>query len=184
MSRGPDGEKDNTLEMREQTKFEHGMLSLMPSLRRYARSLTRSDADGEDLLQDCVEKALSRQTQWSGSNLKAWTFTIMTNLYRNGIKRAARAPLAPFEDADSIPAENAYPGDPLERRRLAAALDGLAPDFRTVLMLVVVEGMSYRETANLLQIPEGTVMSRLARARRQLAQALQSSNVIPLRRSE
>ncbi|HWU63886.1 MAG TPA: RNA polymerase sigma factor [Ensifer sp.] len=160
------------------------MLDLMPSLRRYARSLTRSDADGEDLLQDSLERALTKRGQWAGSNLKAWAFSIMTNLYRNETVRAARRRTQPIEDAESVPASLSPPGDPLEQRRLVAAIDSLAPDFRSVLMLVVVESMSYREVATLLQIPEGTVMSRLARARAQISRYLDADNVIPLRRSE
>ncbi|WP_435532348.1 RNA polymerase sigma factor [Rhizobium aquaticum] len=164
--------------------FERGMLDLMPSLRRYARSLTRSDADGEDLLQDSLERALVKRGQWSGGSLKGWAFSIMTNLYRNETLRAARRRSLPLEEAETIASALPPPGDPLEQRRLAAAIDSLAPDFRAVLMLVVVESMSYREVANLLQIPEGTVMSRLARARAQIARFLDTDNVIPMRRSE
>lgn len=164
--------------------FERGMMDLMPSLRRYARSLTRSDVDGEDLLQDSLERALVKRTQWAGGSLKAWAFSIMTNLYRNETQRAARRRSLPIEEAETVPATLSPPGDPLEQRRLAAAIDSLAPDFRAVLMLVVVESMSYREVASLLQIPEGTVMSRLARARTQIARFLEADNVIPLRRTE
>jgi RNA polymerase sigma-70 factor (ECF subfamily) len=160
------------------------MLDLMPSLRRYARSLTRSDVDGEDLLQDSLERALIRRGQWAGGSLKAWAFSIMTNLYRNDTARATRRRTAPLDDAQDMPSTLAPPGDPLERRKLVAAIDSLAPDFRAVLMLVVVESMSYREVASLLQIPEGTVMSRLARARAQIARILEADNVIPMRRSE
>ncbi len=160
------------------------MMDLMPSLRRYARSLSRSDADGEDLLQDSLERALVKRSQWAGGSLKAWAFSIMTNLYRNDTARATRRRTAPLDEAHDVPATLSPPGDPLEQRRLAAAIDSLAPDFRAVLMLVVVESMTYREVASLLQIPEGTVMSRLARARAQIARFLEADNVIPMRRSE
>ena len=69
--------------------FEAEVLALLPSLRRYSRSLARSDADGEDLLQDCVEKVLVRRGQWRGLNLRGWVLTIMTNLYRNGLRQQA-----------------------------------------------------------------------------------------------
>ena len=62
--------------------FEGQILALLPSLRRYSRSLTRSDVEGEDLLQDCVEKVLARRGQWRGINLRGWVLTTMTNLYR------------------------------------------------------------------------------------------------------
>lgn len=160
------------------------MLDLMPSLRRYARSLTRSDADGEDLLQDSLERALVKRGQWSGANLRAWTFSIMTNLYRNETLRTARRRTLPIDDVKEDPPAESPIGDPLQQRRLAAAIDSLAPDFRAVLMLVVIEGMSYRDVAALMQIPEGTVMSRLARARSQIARFLEADNVIPMRRTE
>lgn len=71
--------------------FEGQLLALLPVMRRYSRSLAKSDAEGEDLLQDCVAKALARRGQWRGLNLRGWILTMMTNLYRNGYK-AARAP--------------------------------------------------------------------------------------------
>lgn len=160
------------------------MIDLMPSLRRYARTLTRSDQEGEDLLQDSLERALAKRGQWSGMNLKAWAFSIMTNLYRNETVRAARRRAEPIDAAEATAIAPDPTADPLAQRRLAAAIDSLAPDFRSVLMLVVIESMSYRDVANLLQIPEGTVMSRLARARAQIARYLDADNIIPLRRSE
>lgn len=184
MSQSPDQGSARGPDDAGPASFERGMLDLMPSLRRYARSLTRSDHEGDDLLQDSLVRALTRRSQWSGANLKAWAFTIMTNVYRNEASRSARRRTAPLDEAADIPGTTSPPGDPLERRRLAAAIDSLAPDFRTVLMLVVIESMSYREVATLLQIPEGTVMSRLARARAQIARYLDADNVIPLRRSE
>ncbi|MCD2173200.1 RNA polymerase sigma factor [Rhizobium sp. C4] len=184
MSQSPDRQNNGGSGDAGPPSFERGMLDLMPSLRRYARSLTRSDADGEDLLQDSLERALVKRGQWSGSSLKAWAFSIMTNLYRNDTVRTARRRTAPLDEAHDVPSTLSPAGDPLERRRLTAAIDSLAPDFRAVLMLVVIESMSYREVATLLQIPEGTVMSRLARARAQIARYLEADNVIPLRRSE
>ncbi|MDX3925204.1 MAG: RNA polymerase sigma factor [Shinella sp.] len=162
--------------------FEGALLALVPALRRYSQSLSRTDADGEDLLQDCVEKALLSRTQWRGFNLRAWAFTIMTNLHRNRHRTAAGRPTVEIETADDLQAPDIV-GDPLERRRLRAALDDLSADSRAVLMLIVVEGYSYEETATLLDIPLGTVMSRLSRARRRLGERLAKDNVIPLRRA-
>jgi RNA polymerase sigma-70 factor, ECF subfamily len=184
MSQSPDRGNDKGSGNAGPISFERGMLDLMPSLRRYARALTRSDTDGEDLLQDALERALVKRGQWSGGSLKAWAFQIMTNLYRNEAVRAARRRTSPIEEAEHVAYGGSPIGDPLEQRRLAAAIDSLAPDFRSVLMLVVVEAMSYRDVAHLLQIPEGTVMSRLARARGQIARFLEADNVIPMRRSE
>ena len=162
--------------------FEEQVLSLLPLLRRYSRSLARSDSDGEDLLQDCVEKVLVRRAQWRGGSLRSWAFTIMTNLYRDGYRRQRLHPPVELND-ETAPQDSATePGDPLEKQRLNQAVNALSPDYRTVLMLVVVEGYSYQEVADTLGVPIGTVMSRLSRARRQMAEHLSRSNIVPLRR--
>ncbi|WLR94898.1 RNA polymerase sigma factor [Shinella zoogloeoides] len=160
--------------------FEAQILALLPQLRRYSRSLTRSDAESEDLLQDCVEKALVHRAEWRGANIRAWAYRIMTNLHLNARRTVARRPSVGIEEADTV-AETAPPSDPLERNRLVAALETLPKEARAVLMLVAVEGHSYQEVADMLEIPLGTVMSRLSRARQALRQRLQEENVIPLR---
>lgn len=163
------------------TSFERQILALLPSLRRYSRSLTRSDSEGDDLLQDCVEKMLSRQTQWRGDNLRGWGLTIMTNLYRNMLRAKPHRSTVDIDEIDELPADETH-SDPLERTKLTAALNDLAAENRAVLMLVVVEGYSYREVAEMLDIPIGTVMSRLSRARQRLAGQLATDNIISLRR--
>ncbi len=157
------------------------MLSLLPSLRRYSRSLTRSDADGEDLLQDCVEKVLARRGQWRGLNLRGWVLTIMTNLYRNGLRQRGGRTFVDLDDSLDLPSPEAN-ADPLERSRLEIALNSLAEDNRAVLMLVVVEGYSYQDVAAMLDIPVGTVMSRLSRARKRLSDLMSADNIVTLRR--
>lgn len=157
------------------------MLALLPALRRYSRSLTRSDTEGEDLLQDCVEKVLVNGAQWRGGSFKSWAYRIMTNLHLNSRRAQRRHPTVPIEIAETT-AEPEMTADPLESRRLMAALDTIAPEFRAVLMLIVVEGHSYQEVAELLEIPLGTVMSRLSRARNSLREKLRQENVIQLRR--
>jgi RNA polymerase sigma-70 factor (ECF subfamily) len=161
--------------------IENQVLSLVPSLRRYSRSLAKSDSDGEDLLQDCVEKVLVRRSQWRGINLRAWAFTIMTNLYRDRHRRSSQHPSVEFDETLGLTAEDVS-GDPLEKTRLQQALNALTPEFRSVLMLVVVEGYAYQDVADLLSIPIGTVMSRLSRARRQMAKHLAEDNIVTLRR--
>ncbi|NEI71171.1 sigma-70 family RNA polymerase sigma factor [Rhizobium lusitanum] len=161
--------------------FEAEVLALLPSLRRYSRSLTRSDADGEDLLQDCVEKVLTRRGQWRGLNLRGWVLTIMTNLYRNGRRQQANRSFVDIDENDHLPAAETD-NDPLQRSRLELALNSLGEDYRVVLMLVVVEGYSYQDVADMLDIPIGTVMSRLSRARQKMTSLLSSDNVVTLRR--
>lgn len=158
-------------------------MALLPDLRRYARSLSASDADGEDLLHDGVERLLVTRASWSGTNFRAWAMTIVTNLYRNGGRRERRFPSVDLDEASDIAAIPAI-GDPLERARLQRALDRLSADFRATLMLVVVEGHSYAEVAEIMHVPVGTVMSRLSRARTELARHLEADNIVPLRRSE
>jgi len=163
--------------------FEGRLMALMPDLRRYSRSLTHSDADGEDLLQDSIERVLVNRATWSGVNLRGWVLAIMTNLYRNGARRLHRFPSVEIDEAEGVPAAEPS-GDPLQRDRLARALDALTSEHRAVLMLVVIEGYAYAEVAEILKVPIGTVMSRLARAREQLGRHLAGDNVIPLRRPE
>lgn len=161
---------------------EAELLAALPRLRRYARSLTRGSGEAEDLLQDSLARALARQDSWRGQNLPAWLAAVMTSVFRNRGRRdrgaGRRGDLA---EADELAAPLAEL-DPLQRRRLAAALDQLAPEARAVLMLVVVEGYSYAEVAAALDIPPGTVMSRLSRARKTVAEILGGENVVPFSR--
>ncbi|MBP2558691.1 RNA polymerase sigma-70 factor (ECF subfamily) [Neorhizobium galegae] len=161
--------------------FEAQILALLPSLRRYSRSLTRSDTESEDLLQDCVEKALVSRGQWRGANFKSWAYRIMTNLHLNARRSVARRPSVGIEEAETLAASTSA-DDPLEKNRLVQALETLPKEARAVLMLVVVEGYAYQEVADMLEIPVGTVMSRLSRARQALREKMREENVIPLRR--
>jgi RNA polymerase sigma-70 factor (ECF subfamily) len=182
MPHGPDGTVMET-GASEGRAFEGRIMALLPDLRRYARSLSGSDADGEDLLQDGVERLLTARASWSGSNFRGWEMTILTNLYRNGTRRQRRFPSVELDEAAHLP-ESAAVSDPLERARLQRALDRLSPDFRATLMLVVVEGHSYAEVAEITHTHIGTVMSRLSRARAEIARHLEEDNIVPLRRSE
>ncbi|PQZ50693.1 RNA polymerase subunit sigma-70 [Ochrobactrum sp. MYb15] len=163
--------------------FEGQLLALLPIMRRYSRSLAKSDAEGEDLLQDCVTKALSRRGQWRGLNLRGWMLTIMTNLYRNSYKSKARTQYETLDAAENISAATAD-DDPFQLQQLEVAINSLSEDNRAVLMLIVVEGYSYGETAGILKIPVGTVMSRLSRARQRLGEHMNGTNVVTLRRNK
>lgn len=182
MPHGPDGTSMETAAP-ERRSFEGRIMALLPDLRRYARSLSASDADGEDLLQDGVERLLTARASWTGTNFRAWAMTIVTNLYRNGTRRTRKFPSVELDEAAHVAAPG-QAGDPLERARLQRALDRLSPDFRATLMLVVVEGHSYAEVAEITRAPVGTVMSRLSRARAEIARYLEEDNIVPLRRSE
>lgn len=157
----------------------------IPRLRRYARVLLKGDTlAADDLVQDCLERALDRLHLWRrGSDLRAWLFTIMHNLYVNQCRRAASGPR--FVDlVDDAPSAFAPGGaeSGIALGELERALDTLAPQQREVLLLVALEGLRYKEVATILGVPEGTVMSRLARARQQLRKTLNHDQSPCLRR--
>lgn len=159
------------------------LMTHLPALRRYAYGLTGSRDAAEDLFQASVARALEHQRSWRGGNLKAWLFAVMINLHRNRMRSGSRAPQSvPLEDAPPAATTDGGEGapDPLLQRRLAAALETLSPEMRAVLLLVALEGYSYGEVAGILEIPLGTVMSRLSRARRGLAAALKQDNIVSM----
>jgi RNA polymerase sigma-70 factor (ECF subfamily) len=163
----------------EQQVVEH-----IPRLRRYARALLRGDvAAADDLVQDCLERALSRLRLWRrDSDLRAWLFTIMHNLYVNRLRRAdSQSTFSSMpEEIESLAAPPA--ADPMCLPELERACSLLQPDQREILLLVALEGLSYRQVATILGVPEGTVMSRLARARERLRRALEGDADVTLRR--
>ncbi len=143
----------------------------IPRLRRYARALAGDRTAADDLVQDTLERAWSKLHLYRrGTDLRAWLFTVMHNVYVNQL-RAAR-PTAPL--ADEMPELSQAPQeiDALALRDIDAAIRRLPPDQRQVLLLVALEEMSYGEAAGVLGVPIGTVMSRLARAREKLRSML------------
>jgi RNA polymerase sigma-70 factor (ECF subfamily) len=165
--------------------LQNQIVEQIPRLRRYARALMRGDPlSADDLVQDCLERALSRMTSWKrGSDLRAWLFTIMHNVYANQVRRSVNGPqfvdLPEQEPAGhtSTHTESAVNLDNLQR-----SLDYLTPDQREILMLITVEGLRYKEVAAILHIPEGTVMSRLSRARQQLRTLINQGHAPSIRR--
>ena len=144
---------------------------LIPSLRRYARSLLREPAAADDLVQDCLERVISHWHQRrADGEARTWVFTILHHLAMNRLRQAKRRGWhGPIEDTDeSVFARPAAQEDGLRHRDLLKGLEALAEEQRSVLLLVSVEGLSYAEVAKVLDIPVGTVMSRLARARQKL----------------
>jgi RNA polymerase sigma-70 factor (ECF subfamily) len=150
------------------------IIALLPRLRRFALTLTRSPDDGDDLVQLSVERALSRLHLWNeGTRLESWMFKIMQNLWIDELRaRRSRGQRDPDFDLDMLAGAD---GPKAMDARLAlqetlAAVMALPEDQRAVIVLVAVEGFSYREAAEVLDIPVGTVMSRLSRARQTLDQ--------------
>lgn len=150
-------------------EFGSQVMLHLPRLRRYARALTGERAAADDLVQDTLERACNKLHLWRrGSDLRAWLFTIMHNVFVNQVRGRAVLPLVPLNDEImEVPAHMAQ-SDRLEIRDLDAALAQLPDEQREVLLLVGLEQLSYDETAKVLRIPIGTVMSRLWRARERL----------------
>jgi RNA polymerase sigma-70 factor (ECF subfamily) len=145
---------------------------LIPHLRRYARTLMRDPAGADDLVQDCLEHMISRWHQRrADGDARAWAFTILHNLAVNAMRqRSRRGQHTPIEDADeSRFAQGPSQQEGLYNRDLLKGLKALSEEHRSVLLLVSVEDLSYADAASVLNIPIGTVMSRLARAREKLS---------------
>lgn len=147
----------------------------LPRLRRYARALVGDRDMADDLVQDCVERALSRLHLWRREgDLRAWLFTIMHNVHVNAARRRNRTPrmvtIDPSQPHVTDPGLAVAPtqGAGLELAQLDRALGQLPVEQRQVILLTGLEGLRYEETAKMLGIPVGTVMSRLSRGREAL----------------
>ncbi len=145
----------------------HRIVELIPRLRRYARALVGDRARADDLVQDTLERAWNKFHLWRpGSDLRAWLFTVMHNVHVNQV-RASRDH-AVLDDESPEMAVAGVQGASLEMRDLERALALLPMEQREVVLLIALEDMSYAEVAGALEIPIGTVMSRLSRAREKL----------------
>lgn len=141
----------------------------VPALRRYARALTRNADLADDLVQDCLERAISRRGLFRPNGpIRAWLYTILLNLHRNGLRAARRH--GETLDLDSVPEPSTPASQPghLALAEMARAIDTLPLEQKEALLLVALEGLAYQEAADILAVPLGTLMSRLARARASL----------------
>ncbi len=164
-------------------QFGDLLIEQIPRLRRYARALTRDSGTADDLVQDCLGRAWSRQRRWQAdSNLRAWLFTIMHNLYVNKIRKLKRQsgsePLDVREHRDPV---RSGQDRAMDLRDLESGLSTLPDDQREVLVMVCLEEMSYRQVADTLAVPIGTVMSRLHRGRERLRRWMNGEHPARLR---
>ncbi|MGH1349951.1 MAG: RNA polymerase sigma factor [Methyloligellaceae bacterium] len=160
----------------------------VPYLRRFARALTGNPTLSDDLVQDCIERALTRLHLYDETrNIRTWLYTILRNLYINGLRQDIRR--GPHMNIDDVSEQN-FAQQPVQAEQavivhdISKALAQLPDDQREVLVLIAIEELSYEEAANIIGTPIGTVMSRLSRARSRLKIIMSETSDIPARQSK
>lgn len=156
----------------------------IPALRRYAFALIRDDSSADDLVQDCLERAVSRWHLRRGDgDVRAWLFTILHNLFvsqrRQTLRRGSHRTLDDVENEVGIPSTQEHA---VIHRDMLRALALLPEDQQSVLLLIGVEDLSYAEAAGITGVPVGTIMSRLSRARDRLRGLMNGERPATLRR--
>lgn len=154
--------------------LRHEIVALLPRLRRFGRSITRHREDADDLVQIAVERALTRWDQWRpGTRVDSWMFRIMQNAWIDELRTRQRQHqfFAPEEEGEEV--GGATSDAQIDALAVKKAMAQLNDDQRSVVALVLVEGLSYKEAAQVLEIPIGTLTSRLARARTTLQEILE-----------
>ena len=148
------------------------MVAVLPRLRRFAYALTGSSEQGDDLVQETCLRALSRVDRWQpGSRLDSWMYRIAQNIWLDRVRATkVRGEIVDIEVVEAMPGSDGR--EDVERQLTLEAVDAamgqLPPEQRTIVALVCIEGVSYKEAAEIAGVPIGTVMSRLARARQTL----------------
>ena len=149
--------------------FEDELTGLLPRLRRFAHGLSRNSADADDLTQMTIERALRSKAQWQpGSRLDRWLYKIMRNLWIDTVRSRGRKDKleAPPDEAEMLGHDpRAGIEASIDLQRVMIAMDQLPGEQREVIALILIEGFGYREAAELLDLPIGTVSSRLVRGR-------------------
>ncbi len=156
----------------------------IPGLRRYAWALLRDDEAADDLVQDTLERAIRYWSQRRrDGDLKAWLFTIQRNLFLDALRRRkVRGVQVAVEALIDVPAPGETPESHASVKDILVGLDSLPEEQRSVLLLVGVEDFSYDQAAQVLNLPLGTVMSRLSRARKRLREFMEGGGIAVLRR--
>ncbi|MBB4658840.1 RNA polymerase sigma factor [Parvularcula dongshanensis] len=151
----------------------------LPALHRFAFTLTRNEDRANDLVQDCVERCLRKQHLFDGQNLRSWMFTVCRRVFLNQIRRD-KVRGTPVDMDDAPQAKLSIDAAQEEKMHYQDVVEGfrdLPHNDKVVLSLVAIEGLKYEEAAELLDVPVGTVRSRLSRARSRLREALEQGAV-------
>jgi len=179
--------RDTETDAERAARFERDAMGYLDQLYGAALRMTRNPADAEDVVQDTYAKAFASFRQFRpGTNLRAWLYRILTNTYINTYRKAQRQPQvgagdqiedwqlakAASHDAVGLPSAEAAALERLPNSAVTDALDALSPEFRQVVLLADIDGFAYKEIAEIMGTPIGTVMSRLNRARAALRVAL------------
>lgn len=165
--------------------FRTQLAGELPHLRRFARALVGDASLADDLVQDCIERALTKAHLYDPARpLRAWLYAVLRNLFISGLRRNGRSTVVKSVDdlAADEGAERPVQEDRLSLAMINDALDQLPQQHREVIVLVALEEMSYRDVAEILGVPIGTVMSRLSRARTSLQSILEERGQTVLRR--
>lgn len=152
------------------TNLASEIAARLPKLKRYARSLTKNESQAEDLTQDCLERALTRQSQFQpGTNLDAWLMTIMRSIFING-KRHDKLVREHAQRERLVPQDTAQPSqvDHVELGEVVRALRRLGRNHRLAIQLLCIEQRSHKEAARAMGVPVATAKTRLFRARERL----------------
>jgi RNA polymerase sigma-70 factor (ECF subfamily) len=173
-----------TLSMQPSAEMIALVQPLIPALRRYARAVLRDRDEGDDLVQDVLERSIARWHQRQrASSLRAWLFAILHNLAMDRLRRRARR--GHFASIDDVP-EGRLATPPAQeaavaQRDILALVSRLPEEQRSVLLLIGIEELSYAEAARVLDVPPGTIMSRLSRARERLRRLMEEGEAAALR---
>lgn len=165
--------------------FRSQLAGEIPHLRRFARALSGDASLADDLVQDCIERALRKSHLYDPARpLRAWLYAVLRNLFISGLRRDGRSTIVKTVDdlTDGEGAVRSMQEDRLSASLVAEALNRLPAQHREVIVLVGLEELSYKDVAEILGLPIGTVMSRLSRARKSLRQILEDRGHTVLRR--
>lgn len=152
-------------------QFRKDLIELLPRMRRFALALSSSAQDADDLVQSAVERALRHQRSWrEGTRLDSWMYKIIQNLWVDEV-RSRRRRIDPIDTMDDIPGDDgrSVTATRIDLATVRTVMASLPEEQRSVLTLVVLDGMKYQDAADVLGVPIGTIMSRLARARAAIA---------------